>query len=375
MDKTTSIYLDLLRFLAAKTVFIVHVNNRHLIGGIPVLWRLAGFGNDAVMVFFVLSGFVIAYVSDTKEKTLKEYLVSRFARLYSVVAPALVLTVVLDQVGAQLDSNLYHAYDAVWSLTDHKVWRFFANLFFVNQLWFASVNPFSNGPFWSLGYEFWYYIIFAAARYLERPLRYFVLAGVCLLVGPKILILLPVWLLGVWAYFWIKKNSVPRWLGWLMFIGSILIYVIVRNLGCQELLHQWTTDLLGPKFTWKYLHMSENFIESYIVGTLVAVHFVGIASLARGEGGILRALERPIRYLGSFTFAIYLFHFPLLLFFAAASKNVVQPVLQQIIVVFGTIIVIWLLGIGTERQKGNVKRWMLSGCNAISGTIRRQWQH
>ena len=51
------------------------------------------------MVFFVLSGFVIAYVSEQKEHTLREYSISRLARLWSVAVPALILTIALDQLG------------------------------------------------------------------------------------------------------------------------------------------------------------------------------------------------------------------------------------------------------------------------------------
>ena len=60
MQRTTSVYLDLLRFLAAAVVFAGHAYPQRLTGGVPALWRFWSFGNDAVMVFFVLSGFVIA---------------------------------------------------------------------------------------------------------------------------------------------------------------------------------------------------------------------------------------------------------------------------------------------------------------------------
>ena len=107
MNKSVSLYLDLVRFLAAVIVVIVHANHERFTGGLPILWRLSGLGNDAVMVFFVLSGFVIAYVSDQKERSLEDYMVSRLARLYSVVVPALLLTVLLDWLGARIDPTLY----------------------------------------------------------------------------------------------------------------------------------------------------------------------------------------------------------------------------------------------------------------------------
>ncbi len=67
MNRPTSIYLDLIRFCAAAIVFIVHANyDRFTGGGLPLLWRLQDLGNDAVMVFFVLSGYMLP----RKRKTL-----------------------------------------------------------------------------------------------------------------------------------------------------------------------------------------------------------------------------------------------------------------------------------------------------------------
>ena len=44
---------------------------------------------------------------------------------------------------------------------DNTAWVvFLAAATFTNEIWFSSIRPFSNGPFWSLGYEAWYYAIF-----------------------------------------------------------------------------------------------------------------------------------------------------------------------------------------------------------------------
>lgn len=367
MNKSLSIYLDLARFLAAATVFIVHANYDRITGGLPVVSLLKDFGNDAVMVFFVLSGFVIAYVSDKKEKTLREYFSSRFARLYSVTAPALILTVVVDYLGSHINYAIYNGW---WLQTDNPAWRFIANFFFVNELWYLSVRPFSNGPFWSLGYEFWYYVIFAAAWYLKHPSRYLLIAAICLLIGPKILILFPIWLLGVAVYFKIKHRPVGEPIGWFMFIGSLAAYAAFRKLGYPHLLHEWLVSSLGPTIVYEKLNWSQYFLSSYITGILVAVHFIGVASIAPRLAKILAFFEKPVRYLAGYTFAIYLFHYPLLHFFAAVSSKIAQPPLRSTIVVCGTIMAIWAMGTITERRKADVKRWILSRYDAIVGSVR-----
>jgi peptidoglycan/LPS O-acetylase OafA/YrhL len=358
-----SIYLDVIRILAAATVFFNHATYGRITGGIPLLWRLQGRANDAVMVFFVLSGLVIAYVSDKKEKAPKSYIVSRLARLYSVVAPALVLTILLDVIGSHID---YGVYDGRWFQADHPVWRFLANLFFVNELWFISIRPFSNGPFWSLGYEFWYYVIFAVAYYYKPALKYLVIAALCLLAGPKILILLPIWLLGVWTYFRIKAKPVAEPVGVALVISTTAAYVLFWHYEFSRLLLDWTVANLGSKFVHDQLGYSENFLSNYIIGMLIAIHFVGVASIVPRISRVLGRFEAPIRYVAGYTFAAYLFHYPLLQFFAALTSSLDKSLLRSAIIIFGTLGVIWGLGTITERRKSDLKRWLLSAYESIS---------
>ncbi len=364
MNRYISIYLDLVRFLAALTVFFVHANYDRFTNKLPIVWRLKDLGNDAVMVFFVLSGFVIAYVVDQKEKTFSDYSVSRFARLYSVAVPALILTFVLDHVGAHLAFDMY---DGWWYQNDHSLWRMFANLFFVNELWFNSIRPFSNGPFWSLGYEFWYYAIFGVACFVKKPAKFFVIGGICIFIGPKILLLLPVWLLGVQVYYVIKKKLVGEPLGWALFVGSAVFYIGFRLGGYPDALYHYMVGGLGIVYMQDYLRWSQEFLSSYIIGTLAAMHFIGAAVVAPRFARLLGMCEKPMRYLAGYTFTLYLFHYPLLQFLGAVTNGAVQESLRNAIVIFGTLGAIWMLGGMTENRKPEWKRWILFLLDALSG--------
>jgi peptidoglycan/LPS O-acetylase OafA/YrhL len=111
---------------------------------------------------------------------------------------------------------------------------------------------------------------------------------------------------------------------------------------------------------------SEKFLSSYVVGVLVATHFVGIASVAPRLSRAFGRLEGPIRHLAGYTFAAYLFHYPLLQFFAALASGLDDPSLRSSVVVFGTLGAIWALGTITERRKSDVKRWLLSAYEALA---------
>src|SRR5688500_18002200 len=106
MNAASSLYLDLVRFAAAVLVFLHHWVYTRISGTSHT--AIGGFGEDAVMIFFVLSGYVISYVALEQKNSARDYAVNRLARLYSVVIPALVLTVVFDTLGRAIEPSLYN---------------------------------------------------------------------------------------------------------------------------------------------------------------------------------------------------------------------------------------------------------------------------
>ena len=183
-----SLHLDLLRLLAAGAVFLGHAgvflfeaSDHH---------PLFDHGREAVAVFFVLSGFVIAHVAAGREASPRDYALARLARLWSVVVPTLALTVVCDRIGWAANPQWYATLDfwhpASWSaLVTH--------LTFTNQLWLSHDVFGSDEPFWSLGFEAPYYLAFGLAIFTRGRLRLAALALWAVVVGPKILAYLPLW--------------------------------------------------------------------------------------------------------------------------------------------------------------------------------------
>lgn len=362
MNKAVSIYLDLLRFVAAIIVFIVHANYEKFTGGLPFLWRLSNVANDAVMIFFVLSGFVIAYVANEKEKTLYEFSISRFARLYSVVVPALILTVLIEKF--VLGFSYQFPLVGLSQCSESHFLCSIASLLFVNQIWFFDAYPAANVPFWSIGYEFWYYFIFAAAFYINGFAKYVILIIIFSLVGPKILLLLPVWLMGVLAYYISISGKVTERKGWVLFGSSFFIYFFYRYIGGYEWLFAITNSLLG---SWAFdaLSWSREFLSSYLVGVIVAANLVGFATMPKSVSSLLERTGGIIKYCASYTFAMYLLHYPLLYFFAAISYDEITQTTSRAVVVFGTLIAIWLLGAVTEKQKNKYKKVFDYSCRRL----------
>ncbi len=239
MTSTLSLYLDALRFGAALTVFVSHYSTGRISGGL--FWQFDG-GRTAVLVFFVLSGFVIAWVSDTRERSLEEYGLSRVARLYSVIIPALVLTAVLDSIGKAIDPTLYGpqwGHDMAHPVIDYAL-----STVFLGESWTIRVLPGFNVPYWSLNYEAWYYVLFAAAIFLRGRPRIAAVIVAALLAGPRIFFLLPVWLMGVAAWRW--RTELPRQLGRPLVLACLAGFIALEALGGERLFWHPSSGWLPP---------------------------------------------------------------------------------------------------------------------------------
>ena len=356
MKPATSLYLDAVRFGAALLVLLTHLAYARFSAGL--LLPLRSFGNDAVMVFFVLSGYVIAHTAATRDRDLTAFALKRCARLYSVAVPALVLTLVLDHCGRALAPALYHGFQYQDAAPLQRILR---ALSFNHELWFDSWRLFSNGPYWSLGYEFWYYALFACTWYLRGTRRALCLLAVALWVGPKILLLLPVWALGVGVYR-INLRHAPRaaW-GVTLWFLSLALYALFRAGGGRDALLNWSYTQFGRYFVEHDLHWSNEFLASYVLGALVAMNFIGFHACADHCERWLSRYARPIRAWAGCTFSLYLFHYPLLQFLAAVWPFASPTPLSSALLFVTTVLICRVLASVTEQRKDQLYDLLLGG--------------
>ncbi len=186
-------FLDLWRVIAATLVLALHFQQRGFFPQeMPDLYRLAHLG---VVIFFVISGYSVKHSAEQRGHQPGPFLIARLSRLYSVVVPTLLLALVLDLLGGVENVALY----PTWQYS--KWWLHLGfNLMFLGETWGFNLTPFSVIPYWSLAYEFWFYMLLAGTMLRPGAFRTFVVIGVLLIMGPRVWMLLPCWLLGVWAY-------------------------------------------------------------------------------------------------------------------------------------------------------------------------------
>jgi len=140
--------LDGLRGICALVVAIFHTIEMPYLYGILVghprpfyLILLHASATISVIIFFVLSGFVIGYTTPQKytKDECRKYIWRRLIRLYPVYLIALLLTYCLSKESIGILDIL-------------------GNIFFL-QSWFVPLIH-SNQPLWSLHYEFMFYLLF-----------------------------------------------------------------------------------------------------------------------------------------------------------------------------------------------------------------------
>lgn len=350
MNRPFSVYLDLVRFLAALLVYFYHSNQRFLIESIL---PASNFGHSSVIVFFVLSGFVIAYVTDTKESTLPTYAASRISRVFSVAVPAIILTLVLDSIGRGLYPQIYdYPYDQFLA-------RIGGSLLMANEVWLVSITSFSNVPYWSICYEWWYYVVFAMVMFLPLRLGLAAATVTMLVIGPKLILLAPIWWLGVLLYRWPAPRRLSLAASWAMVALSAAGIVLYHFFGLAELAGEWLKGMLGAELH-RSLTFSRFFPADYLLGTLVFLNFAGMRNVAAAGGSALLAVERPVRFLASYTFTLYLLHQPLFLFWGAVVRGDPKAPWYWLGVTALTMLSVVLVGSFTENRRHVLRAWLLS---------------
>lgn len=363
-----SAWLHLTRGMAALTVLLSHWRAIFYVEytgvaspgmALQAFYFLTGLGHQAVVVFFVLSGFFIGNVVMDAHRLQRwsamRYTVDRLSRLYVVLLPALLLCWAWDSSGIWLfgTGGIYggrvpgeHVVTFSVPLRD-SLDVFAGNLLFLQTV---VVPPFgSNGPLWSLAYEFWYYAVFpavwlgcTAARVGQRVLALATAAAVLCLLGPDIALYFVVWLLGVWVLLVAKRTlACPLRFGWGTLLVSMAVFVAALALARARI-------------------VPEGFGADLFVACTFAV-LVWVMLHARVGASFAKASKN----IAAFSYTLYLVHVPPLVFIAASlgadykQQPTVMALVSGIPILLGVTAGAWFVYQLTERHTLRVRQRLL----------------
>lgn len=264
-----------------------------------------GFGHEAVVLFFVISGFLVG--GKVWERWTRgsfqwpRYLIDRASRLYAVLVFALLLGAALDFAGSRwFDQSGYYtlqtsqpvatlAYDVTSRL---DVPHLLGSLFMVQEVLIPSFG--SNGPLWSLAHEWWYYLLFPLVLELfrggifRRLVAFLVISLIGGLLTSYVVVLFGVWLLGVLAWRVNRRSLLPVWVSLPLCLAALLAMRLEIRLF--PFAHQY---LVGAGF-------------ALLLNSLVARN----SSLP---------FKRLSQNFADFSYSLYLVHFPLILLIVSAA--------------------------------------------------------
>lgn len=347
MPRLFSLYLDAVRIFAALLVFVSHVPN--FIGG--HLWQFAYWGHEAVVIFFILSGFVMRYVVYDKKESARVYVVNRITRIYSVALPALLLSIFVYYIGVLIQPDALS--QAINKMAD-PVETTIRAITFTTQSW-QAYSVFTNFPYWSMSYEVLYYLFFGIVCYIKPGwVKIILLIGATLLMGPTVLLYLPLWWAGVWLHEYKDRFSFPTVFYKAMACFSIVAIILLSLNSIQKPIIEYTLLLIDPDHRW-LLSPGEHVLVDYLLTIAVFAHFLSMYHLLKAADNwcLSERVENMIRWGSSHTFALYLLHMPLLYLMAILMPYKSSPAVAAILCLLVTPLIIIAISRAIEaRRKG-----------------------
>ena len=315
--------LDGLRGLAALIVVFHHLSLTNptvsavILGDVrvpPALWSPAWWitstpaqlfvaGHEAVLVFFVLSGFVVALpVLGRADFNWIGYYVQRVLRLYLPVAASMLLALVWIVTSAQSEKNAVSSWVASSSVSSVSLKEFLGNLDLLR-------SGFSlNNPVWSLRWELIFSLalpIFVVIGMMVR--RYWAIAmvlcvvasGVGVFYGDSTMEYLPVFLLG--TILAARRVELQEWAAAISSrTAANVLGLLVSALAFLALTGHWMLWAVWGGSDWVAL-----------ADVLRAVGAVALVAVALVWRPAVRVLSTPVfRWLGRVSFSLYLVHVP-----------------------------------------------------------------
>ena len=381
-------FVDMARWMAAMMVMVGHLRNPLVLGygDLPAddraIWVqgwffITGFHAEAVLVFFVLSGYLVGGLSMARgaagKFALDSYAIDRVSRLFIAFIPAVILTYVLDSVGASLfgDSGLYDGTHPMIVAKNHGiVFQDFlgldvllGNLAMVQYYFVPELG--SNSPLWTLSTEFWFYFVFGLvlAGFLYKQSRFrftMIAAGIAasLLLGLEFIGFFGLWLIG-------------------FAVGLVRARWAAYPLIAAAALFGWL-GFLRLNDAWFDAHLDWKLASQYVMAILFAWL---ILSMSYKPSRLFEWLQPFNKFMADFSYSLYLIHFPVMIFLIAVlgqvtgldgfytAFNPTDP--MALISYLGLIVVIilvsWAFAQMTEKHTAKLRNWLKAQAHARRG--------
>jgi len=297
MNQYQSLYLDILRVIAAQLVVVGH--------SIAFFYgpKYHFIQEASVLVFFILSGLVISYSVKIKHSrdnnyNFKEFSIERFSRIYSGLIPSLIFILLIDLIHIYYFSFPYNP------KYDFDILSFFGNLFMLQNYPFLyniiSIGPFGSGrPLWSLSIEWWFYMAYGIITFYFY--KQFLVKKIVYLL---ILLIVPI-------YYILGGTGNGLGLYWLM--GVVIMVLSFNN---NDVINNKSSIFFSLLFTilgilWIYeKSLAYHPVFAFILGSFI---FFSLNFLAQIKINIdISKFKKVVHFFAAYSLTLYLIHYSLL---------------------------------------------------------------
>lgn len=293
-EKRHYYWLDLIRFISALLVVMVHVRCEFFMTYsklnvdsqnyfTQVFYFLNSFGSQAVLIFFILSGFLVGGLNIEKALQckfyIKDFIIDRSVRILLPLLGSLIIVFIIDLI-----SNEYHS-----------IGELFGNLLGLQGV---IVND-AGGVFWTLSYEIWFYVLIGCILYLLTH-KSFNLTGIALLLCSFIVFaqlntyLLFFLIFGILTFF-LSKLKIQKKIIIVCVVLSIIVGLLINFCGRTNVKNRFTFDLISSESLW------------LIFGVLISILISQLVNIK--PHGILTKINEYGTKMSVFSYSLYITHY------------------------------------------------------------------
>jgi peptidoglycan/LPS O-acetylase OafA/YrhL len=344
----TSVTLDALRAVAAQMVCVGHGLVYFQVGAAARPPYLPSMQNVGVLLFFLMSGFLITATlvrkSSDPDYTFARYFVDRFSRIYSGLVPALAFVFVVDGLTIWLtgEPTILRYYDLPTLLASLAMLPGYHGIYDQSYLQWSAFG--SASPLWTLGIE-WQIYMFAGALFFIVKRR-----------GLWLLLLLPLAFYGQTPIHYLT-GSLGDGVGaglFSLWLGGAATFLLLNRFTIPPLLSAAAAALGAGVYYFSIVPGNEYAMSTY---PALALAFAGLIALSQGTT-MVRA-SRHVRLVADFSFTLYLIHHSLMssvhFIFPQASGWIVF-----IVVVAAANVLAWAIARQCEMRHKKLAEWLLT---------------
>lgn len=293
----------------------------------------------AVMVFFVLSGFLIGKsltrnIHQNNILNISSYLIDRFNRIYPPLIFSLIIVGVLYFIAPYCfvtNSLEFTASDQYLARQSFEITlsSVLSSAFFLNGFIGETISV--NGPLWSLSYEVWYYII-AALMLKSSKLGYAIATALLVIIlgflNTDFIVHSVIWFLGLLLCILHNNNIFNQKLNKLFYFFGFTGTLIFSYLFLA-------TQYNLPTVNLTFLNNSSLILYKLSLGLLTTCF---IYSLLRGT----KKFATLFKGASSYSYTLYIIHFPILLFIFGITQLNIQGnlVLTSLVYIFSCALIL-----------------------------------